>query len=422
MGKTTLVNEFGKSYSHYLYLNLEENFRAREILEMEIDLGTKLKMLFAIEKVPAQATGVLIFIDEIQNSPKAITLLRYFYEQYPDLHVIAAGSLLENIVDINASFPVGRVQYLPVRPCSFLEFMGAIGKKEEYDTVAQEPSLSVPFHESFMAFFNQYVVIGGMPQAVARFAETGDIIAPDDIYSTLLTAYRDDVEKYVRHSKLQSVVRHILQYGWNLAGETITLGHFAGSQYNAKQVGEAFTLLSKAMLTELVYPTTSALLPAIPELRRKPKLIWLDTGLVNFVAGIRRDIITAHDIKDVWRGRIAEHVVAQELLTLSNDVNARRMFWVKGNSGSNSAEVDFVLQVEGTLIPIEVKSGHNSHLRSIHSFIDAGNSNLAVRVWSQPYSVNDVYTTIKHKPFRLINLPFYLLGRLKEIVMENLGY
>ena len=420
VGKTTLVNEFGKRFDGYIYLNLEEDSRAREILEMDVELDIKIGMLYAIKGVPRNNQETLFFIDEIQNSPKTITLLRYFYEHYPQLHVIAAGSLLENVVDMSVSFPVGRVQYMSVRPCSFKEFLGALGRSSEYEMITQRPELSLPLHQSFMALFNQYVVVGGMPRAVARYVDLRDVLALDDVYSTLLTAYRDDVEKYVSKSKLKTVVRHILQYGWGLAGDTITLGRFAGSQYNAREVQEAFSLLRKAMLAELAYPTTSTRLPALPQMRRMPKLLWLDTGLVNFAAAIRREVITARDVMDVWRGRIAEHVVAQELLALTPDVNASRLFWVKGNGGANSAEVDFVLQMDGDLVPIEVKSGHNSHLRSLHSFVDASDVAVAVRVWSQPFSVDDVFTTIHHKPFRLLNVPFYLLGELPSIIQAHL--
>ena len=233
VGKTTLVNEFGKRFDGYIYLNLEEDSRAREILEMDVELDIKIGMLYAIKGVPRNNQETLFFIDEIQNSPKTITLLRYFYEHYPQLHVIAAGSLLENVVDMSVSFPVGRVQYMSVRPCSFKEFLGALGRSSEYEMITQRPELSLPLHQSFMALFNQYVVVGGMPRAVARYVDLRDVLALDDVYSTLLTAYRDDVEKYVSKSKLKTVVRHILQYGWGLAGDTITLGRFAGSQYNA---------------------------------------------------------------------------------------------------------------------------------------------------------------------------------------------
>jgi hypothetical protein len=141
--------------------------------------------------------------------------------------------------------------------------------------------------------------------------------------------------------------------------------------------------------------------PALGEVKRQPKVIMLDTGLTNYQAGVRRELIGANDILDVWRGHLAEQVVAQELLTLNDKVSQRRQFWVKGNA---SAEVDFVLTYDSHLFPIEVKSGRNSHLRSIHSFIDQSPVDIGIRVWSGPYSVDDVQTSLGKKPFRTMIL------------------
>ena len=416
VGKTTVVSEFGRGFDNYLYFNLERK-SDRALFERSVSMSVLVDQLFLYHHLQRKPGETLVFIDEIQNSPMAISLLRYFYEEHPELHVIAAGSLLENVVDVGCSFPVGRVQYLPVRPCSFREFAAAVGK-DHLLTMATEESMAPVVHDELMMFFNRYLLVGGMPAAVAAYTESHDALAIDDIFETLLLAYRDDTEKYVRTGKISEVVRFILQHGWQAAGETVTLGGFAGSAYRSREVGEAFRLLEKAMLLELVYPATSAELPAIPELKRQPKLIWLDTGLVNYAAGIRNDIIGASDILDVWKGRIAEHVVAQELLTLNHKISQQRQFWVKGKS-SESAEVDFTWTVDSRLIPIEVKAGHNSHLRSLHSFIDAGPTEVAVRVWSGPLSIDTLCTTIGRKPFKLINLPFYLVGSMEAIIRKN---
>ena len=166
------------------------------------------------------------------------------------------------------------------------------------------------------------------------------------------------------------------------------------------------------MLVELVYPTSSPLQPVIPETKRKPKLIWFETGLVNYQAGIRKEIIGAKEILDVWKGRIAEQIVAQELLALSDKVGQKRAFWSRPNNG---AEVDFIHTYDSSIYPIEVKNGTNAHLRSIQVFMDQSPVELAIRIWSGTYSV-DHLTTPKGKPFQLINLPFYLIGRLNEIL------
>ena len=412
VGKTTVVNEFGKQFDNYLPLNLEKQ-EAAKLFDLSVPLKDLMPLLFAHCGVIRKEGRTLLFIDEIQNSAKAISLLRYFYEELPDIYVIAAGSLLENIVDIHTSFPVGRVQYLALRPCSFREFLQAIQEETLLPVLAQ-PEITSAFHERLMNLFNIYTLIGG----IQLYAERRDILSLNNIYETLLQGYRDDVEKYTTGKLLPDVVRFLLKEGWHKAGQSITLGGFAGSSYKAREVGEAFRLLEKAMLLELVYPTTATEVPATSEIKRTPKLIWLDTGLVNYAAQVQKQILGANDILDAWRGMIAEQIVAQELLTLTNKVSQKRNFWVRGQNDS-SAEVDYIWVQESSIFPIEVKSGHNAHLRSLHSFMERSSQTVAFRVWSQPYSVNEV-KTVQGKQFRLINLPFYLVGELPDIIAKSI--
>lgn len=415
VGKTTVVNEFGSQFDNYLYFNLEMNESVR-LFEMDIPLNDLVNMLFASSGKSQREGSTLIFIDEIQNSPKTIALLRYFYEQRPDLYVIAAGSLLENLVDVNVSFPVGRVMYMDLRPCSFYEFLGAMGKTNLLAVLSQKPEYTVAFHEQLIHQFNQYTIIGGMPEAVQRYADTQDIVTIEDVYETLVQAYKDDSEKYVRGNKLTEVVRFILSYGWGFSGETITLGNFANSGYKSREVGKVFRLLEKAMILELVYPISSTQMPIIPETKRMPKLIWFDTGLVNYQAGIRKEIIGSTDMVDSWRGHLAEQITAQELLSIEDRVGQHRSFWARPNNG---AEVDFIFTHNSRLYPIEVKSGTNARLRSLHVFMDNSNIDTAIRVWSNPYSVDKVMTP-NGKEYRLINLPFYLIGNLHQVLDEVL--
>lgn len=199
------------------------------------------------------------------------------------------------------------------------------------------------------------------------------------------------------------------------AGQIITLGNFGSSAYNSREVGEAFRLLEKAMLLELVYPTTSVDVPAIGETRRQPKLVWLDTGLVNYAAQVQAEVLRSRDIMDAWRGMIAEQVVGQELLTQNDKVSQKRNFWSRGK-GESSAEVDFIWVCNSKIYPIEVKAGHNAYLRSLHSFMERSSNDVAVRVWSQPYSEDEVVTA-SGKAFKLINLPFYMVGGLESLVV-----
>jgi predicted AAA+ superfamily ATPase len=341
VGKTSLVDEFGKDFEIYIKINLE-NAEHIKLFDDYINMETLLTGIFLTKEMTRQNVPTLIFIDEIQYSPRAVMLLRYFYEDYPDIHVIAAGSLLETLIDTHISFPVGRVEYLAVRPCNFCEFLGAIGRTELEKAVK---GISVPagmaIHSLIMNLFNSFALVGGMPEIVAEYAENKDIVSLSSIYDTLLESYRDDVEKYAQNKTMKHVIRYILKEGWMYVAQRITLGGFAGSAYKAREMGEAFRTLEKTMLLELVYPSTATQLPAPSDLKRSPKLLWHDVGLVNYTADIQKEVFGAKDILDAYRGKIAEQVVAQELLSHETRVSAYRKFWVRDKQGSD-AEVDFV--------------------------------------------------------------------------------
>lgn len=414
VGKTTLINQFSDEFETYLYLNLDKKSDLR--LFDEDDLPTLIDRIYVHCRKTKGDGDTLLFIDEIQNSPQAVHQLRYFYEQAPWLYVVAAGSLLESLIDNHISFPVGRVEYVSLAPCSFLEFLDGIG--ESFDAGAVRDLKGDGIHDRLMNHFLNYMTIGGMPEVVMKYAERRDILAVDSIYSTFLNAYADDVEKYSRNSTHAKVIRHIITRGWAYAGENISFANFGASDYRSREVSDAFLTIEKALLLELVYPIVEPRLPLLPNLRRRPKLVWLDTGLVNYYAGVRREIFDIPSIMTAWKGRIAEHIVAQELAALTSEFGKHRYFWARDKEGS-SAEVDFVYQYDNIVVPIEVKSGTNAHLRSMHQYMNLAPHDLAVRVWTNPYSV-DTVTTNSGKKFRLINLPFYYLGQLNEIIRRNL--
>ena len=416
VGKTTLVNSFSRNFENYLYLNLEKNPSAITLFEKEQEVNDLVAEIFLFCNKENKPGKTLLFIDEIQNSKTAIAKLRYFYEaKLSDFYVIAAGSLLETMLNKKVSFPVGRVEYLAVRPCVFNEFLRAIDETQ-LEKALFNRRIPEALHAKTMNLFNTFTLIGGMPEVVADYAINKNFIGLNNIYDSLLTGYRDDVEKYAQNDTMSQTIRYILQSGWKFAAERIILGGFAGSSYKAREMGEAFRTLEKTFVLELCYPTTDCLAPIAKDLKRSPKLLWLDCGLVNYAANVQKEVFGAADILDAWRGKIAEQIVAQELLALDCRVSNQRNFWVR-NKKDSDAEVDFVLQNDSKIIPIEVKSGHNAKLKSLHLFMEEAPHDIAVRVWSQPFSIDEV-STQKGKKFKLINLPFYYVGVLNEILKE----
>lgn len=415
VGKTTLVNQFAAEYEVYLKLNLEKAVD-RQLFETDASMDELVTTIYLLNNQERRAVPTLLFIDEIQNSPRAVAMLRYFYEEVSGIDVIAAGSLLENLIDKHITFPVGRVEYMAVRPCSFNEFLGAVGENA-LKTAQQRGAVPAPLHNKMMRLFNTYTLTGGMPEVVNSYAEHRDIISLKYIYETLLTGYRDDVEKYSATESMRNVIRHILNAGWIYAAQRITFEKFGNSLYRSREMGEAFRTLEKTMLLELAYPVTSVLVPVAPEPKRSPKLLWLDTGLVNYVGGIQKELVNIPDISDAWMGRIAEQIVGQELLSVDSRFSHKRCFWVNGTG--SEAEVDFVIQFDGKVIPIEVKSGHNSRMRSLHQFMDKAPHDIAVRFWGGPFSIDPVVTP-RGKRFRLFNLPYYYAGQINEVLQNIL--
>jgi predicted AAA+ superfamily ATPase len=412
VGKTTVVNKFGEQFDNYLYINLEKS-NAKQLVESTDDIKKLMPLLFLHCNKPRKEGKTLIFIDEIQESSHALSLLRYFYEDTPEIFVIAAGSLLETMLDKHVSLPVGRVEYMAIHPCSFIEFLTAIGEGRFVELITKA-ELPGAFHSEILTHFNLYALIGGMPEAVANYVSSQDIVSLSRIYNQILVGYKNDVEKYAESNKQAHVIRYILDEGWAFSGQTITLGGFAASAYKSRETGEAFRTLNKAMLLELVYPTTNVIMPAVSDLKKSPKLFWLDAGLVNYASGIQQEYLLKKDLMDTWRGMAAEQIVAQELKTLRFEVGLKRNYWMRNKRGS-TAEVDFVMVFNGKIIPVEVKSGHNSHLKSLHQFMNDSNHDIAIRIWSGIHSIDKV-KTINGKEFRLINLPFYMVSALPHIL------
>lgn len=417
VGKTTAVEEFSREFDNFIHLNLEKNADAR--LFTEADTVSEIMEIVSFrQNVSIKEGRTLLFIDEIQTTPKAVALLRYFYEEMPQLYVIAAGSMLQSLLKERISFPVGRVEYMQLAPCTFSEFLGAIGD-EQYKNVIEEGRLPTALHSEVIKRFNTYTVIGGMPEIVANYAEQRDLTRLRSIYNTLLKGYNEDVEKYAYTQKQTHIIRHILNTGWIKAGQTITLTNFGGSNYRSKDVREAFNIMERAFLLELIYPATNVQIPIEVSYRRAPKLCWVDTGLVNFSANFQVELLETKDILNSWKGAIAEQIVAQELRVVCNNAHIDHLnFWVRNKDGSN-AEVDFIWQQDNHIIPIEVKSGANAHLRSIQSFMDLSSGNTAVRVWNGKYSV-DTIRTPKGKQFKLLNIPFYYVGILPTLLAREM--
>ncbi len=410
VGKTTVINQFAKQFDQYIYLNLELPVDRKPFDEFT-DLETLVQALFFLKGLEySKRKKTLLFIDEIQEVPGAFNILRFFYEQMPEIPVVTAGSLLETIFDANLSFPVGRVEFLVVRPVSFIEFLEAIG-----ETAALKQLQTIPLktfaHDKLLKLFHTYALIGGMPEIVKEYAETKDITSLSSLYDSLIASYIDDVEKYAHTNNQMQVIRHVIKASYVEAGKRIKFQGFGKSGYGSKEIGEALRTLEKALLLNLMYPTSSTKLPIHPELQKSPRLQLLDTGLMNYFAGIQTDIIGTTDLLNVYQGTVIEHLVGQELLSNNFNVLNTLNFWVREKTTS-TAEVDYVVAHKGKLIPVEVKSGKEGKLKSLHLFMDESLNNIAIRFYAGQLSITNV-TTQNGKTYHLLNLPYYLVSQIE---------
>ena len=420
VGKSTLVREFGKEFDVFIEVNLEISDDAKIFHDTD-DVEEIWRYLCLKNHVVSNPSlAMLLFIDEIQEEPLAVGLLRYFYEKMPWLYVITAGSRLQSLLKKRVSFPVSRVEYLNLRPFTFVEYLSAL-EGDSWSETVNSLQVTPLMHTEMMKQFNRYALIGGMPEAVSTYADTHDIETLSPIFNSLIKGYNEDVERYAKNEEQVRILRHILDTAWFSAGETISFAGFGGSSYSSTQIHDAMDCLQRAYLLSLDYPVTTTAVPALPAKRRSPKLITVDLGITNFAAGVQIEYFQNKDLLDTWRGRAAEQVVAQELrVLLDNHLRENQYFWVRDKKGT-SAEIDYVWQYNARLVPIEVKAGTNSHLRSLHSFVNQSDGPVtAVRVWSGEFGVQDVTTPApNNKPYRLINIPFYYVGQLDKILKEH---
>lgn len=417
VGKTSAVHQFGdEAFETYIYINLELEDNAALFARMVSvrELIQLIQLKFNRKITPG---STLLFIDEVQNSNIAMNQLRYFYEEIPDLHVVAAGSLLEvKMKSEGFSFPVGRVEYCYLHPVTFDEFLMAQGEMEALDyitSVKPDTNISEEIHSMLMKKFHTYVLVGGMPEAVARYAETQSFIEVDTVYESILTGLRDDVSKYATAAKVK-YIQHIIEHASKYIGLRIKYEKFGESNFRSREMKEAFDVLEKAMVISRVFASASKQMPLIGNLKKSPKLLYLDIGLVNYQIGMRVELAMMDDINAVYHGQIGEQIAGQTLLAMNTLRNDNLHYWYRDQKGATS-EVDYLIAAKGRLLPVEVKSGKTGTLRSLYKFMDEGRSDFAIRVYSGSMGM-EWLKTAGGKKFTLFSVPFYLLFRINELL------
>lgn len=420
VGKTFVVNRFAENFDHFVAINLERP-KERDLFT-GFNTGRELLeriLLYKGQKIDTK--HALLFIDEIQHSAEAVQALRYLYEDVKDLHVIAAGSLLEVFSKREGfSFPVGRVKNLFMYPVTFIEYLEAqnplLAEKLLQPDVLEE---SLP-HDLMLDAFNTFAFVGGMPEALAAYGETGSYSAVMEIYDAIYMGYIEDVEKYSNLAKAKYLT-HTIDRAPLYIAQRITYEKFGESSFRSREMKEAFDVLERALIVYRSRPSVSTHLPLIEKLRKAPKLFFLDVGLVNYRIGFK-EFFSKQSLDNVFYGKISEQVTAQEIVAQTSRPPSLR-FWIREKG---AAETDFLYPFKDMIIPIEVKSGKTGKLKSLHLFMENSHHPFAIRVYSGKSRIDHIPLP-SGKKYYLYSIPYYLLSRLDDfieqfVMIEEMGH
>jgi len=404
VGKTSIVRQFGKkNFRQLIEINLE-NQAQRKVFQGVLDIEDFERRL-ALVRGERMETGKLLFIDEIQELREMMELLRFFAEERPSWHVIVTGSLLEAKMGGKWSVPVGRVDYRSLFPLTFFEFLGAMGKdKLLSDLQDLKMGEKYPYHDLAKQVFGQYVLLGGMPEVIANFAEKQDYGRAREVLQRLQIGYVDDVAKYTKNEQEKKYLEAVVTNGAREGGKIFRYENFAGTDFHSREMSSAVARVEKTMLCHQVAVINSTILPMNLKLRRPKKMIWLDIGLVNLVNEYYGEIIQGD-----YSGRVMEQVVGQALLAdLSSTFN--QLVYFARDRDESSAEVDFCFINNSKLVAMEVKAGKTTTSRSLQGLMkDPLSEIVPVLVSWQELGIDR----------GMIKIPFYLLARWREFIGRN---
>lgn len=410
MGKTLIELNFEKRPSDFSFF--ESNDPKRILLHLS---GKQDK--------PIDIANSILFLDEIQAVPEMLAKLRWFYEDLPELPVVAAGSLLEFVLAQHTfSMPVGRISYLHLEPLSFEEFLCAINKKTLCNYVSQidfAEKVPLAIHKTLLSHFKEYVIVGGLPAAVSEWVAKQNLSAVNRAHQELLATYRDDFSKYHGRAAIH-YLDETLSAVPKMFGQKFIYSRVNASAQSST-IKNVLVLLEKARLCHTVNGVHANGIPLAAEIREKFfKEIILDVGLSHAILGINlQDIFNAQDIMLINSGAISEQVVGQLLRTIFPFyVEPVLYYWSREEKNAN-AEIDYIIQQSTNIIPIEIKSGATGSLKSLHYFMGLKKYSRAVRVngdFPSKTSVSVKNNDGKQIQYTLLSIPFYLVGQIPRLL------
>jgi predicted AAA+ superfamily ATPase len=406
VGKSSAVRHLGKSFKNYVEINFEDaEDKIKNLFRPGISPQEICRHLSLHYDTDIIAGETLLFLDEIQAHIPAISKLRFFYEQYHELHVVAAGSLLEFALEELPSFGVGRINSMFLYPFSFEEFLCATGNRrlvDEYKNSSPENPVSEIVHAKVLKFLEIFMLLGGMPAVVSEYIENRSFIKCQKLLDSLLLSFRNDFAKYktrVPASRINEVFDSVVRQA-----EGKFIYERAGVQLSNRQVKDALGLL---IMAGLVYPVTHTSANGIPlgaEVNPKFQRMFLfDTGLFQRILGLNdSDILLSNDLKTINRGALAEVFVGLELVKSSSCYSSFPLYYWQREKAQAKAQIDFVIQKHDKIIPVEVKSGTIGKMQSMHRFLKEKHCPYGIRTSLENFAKYD----------NIIVVPLYAIGNV----------
>lgn len=423
VGKTWLVRRFAElAKKQLIELNFERESKLITLFESNNPKQILLNLEIAFRK-DIKLDNSLLFLDEIQARPELLAKLRWFAEEMPEMPVIATGSLLDFVLAKHSfSMPVGRISYFYLEPLSFEEFLRS-QKNDQLLTFIQnfswEQKIPELIHQSAMDLFKEYIVVGGLPAAVFSWSDERSINRVNEIHYNLIATYQDDFNKYAGRLSVERL-SEVMSAIPNMIGNKFVYSK-VNKEVSSAPIKQALQSLINARLCHPVYATHANGIPLAAEVIEKNfKTIFIDVGLVSGALDLR--LTSFRNIKDINlinQGKISEQVVGQILRTIEPFyIDPKLYYWSREEKGS-SAEIDYLMQHEGKIIPIEVKSGSTGQLKSLHLFMHLKKLNNAIRINSDFPSQTQINFKLHDGTkinYILMSLPFYLLGQLHRLL------
>ena len=393
VGKTWLMKEFGNTqYAQTVYINFEKNKRLHSLFANDFDIKRVIIALQAETGLTIDTENTLLIFDEIQAVPQAITALKYFQEDAPEYHIVAAGSLLGVALHSNISFPVGKVEFMDLYPLTYLEFLYALGENTLVEILQQADwKLITAFKSKYIERLRQYYFVGGMPEAVLKFTENNNFREVRDIQKQILNAYEQDFSK---HAPVEIVPR--IRMVWNSIPAQLTKENrkfIYGLIKKGSRAKDYELALSWLMDCGHVYKVNRISKPAIPlkayEDRSAFKLFMVDVGLLTAMGDIdAKTLLEGNAIFSEFKGALTEQYVFQQLKSTDEYVIN---YW---SADQSTAEVDFVIQYEGFVVPVEVKAEENLQVKSLKVYTQKFNPQVALRTSMSDFREQDWLTNI----------------------------